>query len=144
MLVFYVDDILLVSKSINLVASIKTQLASRYKMNDLGREKQFLGLEITARQDYLFLHQQRYILTILGHFGMVGCNDVSTLLEKKCFVPTTPECDKGNQVEYQSILGSLMYLAIGTRPHISYAVSMLSKFSTNPSTIHLAAVKRLL
>ena len=37
-----------------------------------------------------------------------------------------------------------MYLAIGTRPDISYAVGMLSKFSTNSSAVHLAAVKRLL
>jgi len=37
-----------------------------------------------------------------------------------------------------------MYLAIGSRPDISYAVGMLSKFSINPSAVHLAAVKRLL
>ena len=124
----------------DLVASIKAQLASRYKVNDFGRVKQFLGLEITIGQDYLFLHQQHFIETILGSFRIVGCNCLSTPLEIKRFVSTTPQCDKGNQAEYQSILGSLMYLAIGTRPDISYAVGMLSKYSTNPSAIHLAAV----
>jgi len=37
-----------------------------------------------------------------------------------------------------------MYLAISSRPDISYAVGMFSKFSINPSTVHLAAVTRLL
>ena len=104
-------------------------------MDDLGRVKQFLGLEITTGQDYLFLPQQRFVQIILGRFGMVGCNGVSTLLEIKRFVSATPECDKGNQAEYQSILGSLMYLAIGTRPDILYAVGMLSKFSTMSRTV---------
>jgi len=75
---------------------------------------------------------------------MTGCNSVSNPLEVKRIVPTTPESDKGNQAEYQSILSSLMYLAISTRPDISYAVGVLSKFSINPSTLHLTAMKRLL
>jgi len=37
-----------------------------------------------------------------------------------------------------------MYLAIGSRPDISYAVGLLSTFGINPSAIHLATVKRLL
>ena len=37
---------------------------------------------------------------------------------------------------YQSIIGSLLYLMIGTRPDISYAVTHLSQFSTNPSEDH--------
>ena len=40
---------------------------------------------------------------------------------------------------YQSIIGSLLYLMIGTRPNISYAVTHLSQFSTNPSEDHYKA-----
>jgi len=113
-------------------------------LNDLGHAGQFLGLEITTGSDYLFLNQKRFIQTVLNQFGMADCNSVSTPLEVKPFGPTTPECDKGNQAKHQSIVGSLMYLAIGSRPDISYALGMLSKFSINLSAVHLAAVKRLL
>ena len=41
---------------------------------------------------------------------------------------------------YQSIIGSLLYLMIGTCPDISYAVTHLSQFSTNPSEDHYKAV----
>ncbi len=41
------------------------------------------------------------------------------------------------------MLGALMYAALGTRPDIAYAVSTLSRFSTNPGPAHLNAVKRV-
>jgi hypothetical protein len=40
---------------------------------------------------------------------------------------------------FQVVIGSLMYLMIGTRPDISYAVTKLSTFSANPSQEHLNA-----
>ena len=40
---------------------------------------------------------------------------------------------------YQSIIGSLLYLMTGTRPDIAYAVTHLSQFCTNPSPEHYKA-----
>jgi hypothetical protein len=40
---------------------------------------------------------------------------------------------------YQSIIGSLLYLMIGTCPDISYAVTHLSQFTMNPSEDHYKA-----
>ena len=37
-----------------------------------------------------------------------------------------------------------MYVAIGTRPDISYAVGLLSSYNANPRTRHLTAAKRVL
>ena len=47
-----------------------------------------------------------------------------------------------NQTKYQSIIGSLMYAAIGTRPDIVYAVMALSKYSADPRIVHLEAACR--
>lgn len=35
--------------------------------------------------------------------------------------------------KYQSIIGSLLYLMIGTRPDIAFAVTKLAQFAANPS-----------
>jgi len=144
LLVLYVDDLLILSPYVRRIDALKAKLQEMYKMNDLGTAKQFLGLELVTTGDCLYLHQNRFARKILRRFGMDLCNGVSTPLEVKQLLPTTEDCLKADQTEYQSILGSLMYLAVGTRPDISYAVSRLGKFSINPSTIHLAALKRLL
>ena len=38
---------------------------------------------------------------------------------------------------YQSIIGSLLFLALGTRPDIVHAVIMMSQFMVNPSEDHI-------
>ncbi|XP_050460197.1 uncharacterized protein LOC126856068 [Cataglyphis hispanica] len=47
-------------------------------------------------------------------------------------------------IPYQSLIGSLMYLAVSTRPDISYAISILSQFNTNSGKVHWNAAKRVL
>ena len=45
---------------------------------------------------------------------------------------------------YQSMVGSLLYAAIATRPDIAQAVGVVSKFCANPTQNHLTAAKRIL
>ena len=45
---------------------------------------------------------------------------------------------------YQSAIGSLMYLSVGTIPDITYAVSHLARFSAKPMKEHWDAVKRVM
>ena len=48
-----------------------------------------------------------------------------------------------NQVNYQSMVGSLLYASIATRPDIAQAVGAVSKFNSCPTEAHLTAVKRI-
>lgn len=45
---------------------------------------------------------------------------------------------------YQSIVESLLYAAIATRPDIARAVGVVSKFCANPTQNHLTAKKRII
>ena len=38
---------------------------------------------------------------------------------------------------YQSLIGSLLYIQIGTRPDLSFAVSRLAQYASNLSSQHL-------
>ena len=49
----------------------------------------------------------------------------------------------GNQVNYQSMVGSLLYASIATRPDLAQAVGAISKFNSCPTEAHLNAVKRI-
>ena len=44
---------------------------------------------------------------------------------------------------YRQLVGSLIYLTI-TRPDISYAVHLVSKFMHSPRHLHLAVVRRII
>eukprot|EP00261_Vitis_vinifera_P027472 XP_010661281.1 PREDICTED: uncharacterized protein LOC104881771 [Vitis vinifera] len=59
----------------------------------------------------------------------------------------TPSKNDGRsvaQLEYASAIGSLMYAAQCTRADISFAVSKLSRFTSNPSVEHWKAIGRVL
>jgi hypothetical protein len=47
------------------------------------------------------------------------------------------------KVPYREAIGSLMYLAVGTRPDIAFAVSTLSQYLENPGKPHWEAAKRV-
>jgi len=46
--------------------------------------------------------------------------------------------------QYQSILGSLLYVSIATGPDISFSVGVLPKFNAASTKTHLTAAKRVL
>ncbi|XP_035831907.1 secreted RxLR effector protein 161-like [Helianthus annuus] len=48
------------------------------------------------------------------------------------------------QLEYSRIIGSLMYLSTCPRPDLAYAVSRLSRYTSNPSSDHWKAITRVL
>ncbi|KAF0702583.1 hypothetical protein AaE_015838 [Aphanomyces astaci] len=45
---------------------------------------------------------------------------------------------------YRSVVGSFMYLAMGTRPDLAYTLQQLSQFLHNPGPTHWSAVQRAL
>jgi hypothetical protein len=45
------------------------------------------------------------------------------------------------KISYQSIVGSLIYTILSTRPDIVFLVFVISRFTSNPDDSHLKAVK---
>ena len=46
-------------------------------------------------------------------------------------------------VRYSSVVGSLMYAQVCTRPNIAFVVGVLDRFMSNPGLIHYQAVKKV-
>ena len=44
---------------------------------------------------------------------------------------------------YQMLIGSLLFLALASRPNITFVVIRLARFASNPSQDHLQAIKRV-
>lgn len=76
---------------------------------------------------------------------MLDCHPVGTPLDAGTQLRTgTMEEMLDDPTIYQSIIGSLMYACIGTRPDLAHSVTLLSQFSSCPNKTHLAAAKRVL
>ena len=150
-LLLYVDDMLIVAKSMCDIQNLKILLSGEFDMKDLGAAKKVLGMEIyrDRTQKRLFLSQKDYIQKILVRFGMADSKPISTPLTGKeklstmIKVQAQADQDYMSKVPYSSVVGSLMYAMVCTRPDLAYVVSMVSRFLNQPQKEHWKAVKRI-
>jgi hypothetical protein len=131
-----------------LLIDLKMRIAEKFEVVDKGRADFFLGIEIDhdRKEKTISIHQQQYIKNLLSEYDMVEARKCSTVLDpglilKKC---KNNDCEKVNTKIFQSLIGSLLYLSISTRPDICHAVNKLSQFNTHPHSEHLAAAKHIL
>jgi len=113
-------------------------------MKDLGAANYILGMEI--KRDWekrkLWLKQRKYVETILQRFNMQDSKlvKVPILVGVKLSVeqcPKTQEEEEGmSHVPYASAVGSLMYVMVYTRPGITHALGVLSRFMSKPGKEH--------
>ena len=144
MLLVYVDDLIAIAKKQSEVEEVIKELSKSFKLKVIGEPKKFLGLEIErdSKDKRITLHQSIYSSRILEKFGMQDSKPAATPMA------TVQEFGKndGGEVDirdYQSMIGSVMYLMVGTRPDLAYAIGVLSCFSANPEAAHLSALKRI-
>jgi len=132
---------------------LKTRLNKEFEMKDLGDAKKILGMEITRdrEQGVVYLSQRHYLKKVLRRFGMDdNTKPVSTPLAphfklSAVLSPSNEEEEKCMvHVPYASVVGSLMYAMVCTRPDISHAVSMVSRYMHNPGKKHWEAAKWIL
>lgn len=141
----YVDDFLIFSNNDFETNKLKSVLGSEFKLKDLGPVRQYLGMRINLdkNKNVITVDQQQYIEQLVSKFQMSDCKTQSTPIEPKL------NLDKSSDkclpdVPYQKLIGSLMYLAVLTRPDIAYCVSYLSQFNSCYSHIHWNYCKRVL
>lgn len=131
--------------------SIKTELNKNFKMNDMGEASSILGIRITRDKEKktISIDQESYINDLLKKFKMDDRNGVMIPLDinQKLNVTMRPQNEQEKTevggIPYRQAIGSLLFLSIITRPDISYAVNLLSRFCENPGKIHWGAVKRV-
>jgi transposase InsO family protein len=151
-LTLYVDDLLLISNSLEKMTQFKKKLSVIFHMKDLGEASYVLGLQIRRDRDShsLSISQSLYIQKLLNRFGMANCDTVSTPLDNhvvlsKSQAPATPAAkEQMKRVPYQSAVGALMWCMIASRPDICFAVTALSQFNNCYGPTHWTAVKRVM
>ena len=142
----YVDDLIIITKTSATIKIIKESLANRFKMNDLGKLSYCLGINVEYDEltKSLWLHQRQYIQSLLERYGLLEAKPSATPADVNVKLMKDDGLSKPvDPVHYQSMVGSLLYTAMATRPDIAQAVGVVSKFNSCPNEAHLTAVKRI-
>ena len=145
----YVDD-LFIAGELSKIKELKEQLASCFKMKDLGKLSLFVGMQLDQQSDCLFLTQSHYLERVLEQFKMRECNAVATPIPAGTKLEALPLDHSGNAIGivdhsgYRKLVGSLLYASTHTRPDIAWAMSLLSRFLHAPGDAHWAVAKHLL
>jgi Reverse transcriptase (RNA-dependent DNA polymerase) len=146
----FVDDILVTGPKSSCY-KFYNDLSKHFLVEDKGEATSFLGINIERRNNSISINQPGLIDRILTKFNMVNATTLKTPLEPQAYLPKASDdnkiddfCDPEYASFYQELVGALNHLAIFTRPDLSYAVSMLAQFNSNPLKIHWKAALRVL
>ena len=143
-LVLYVGNILLIANDTDLMVEIKQLLFSHFDMKDLGGTSYVLGIQILHDRpsDIMILSQQTYIEHIMKIFNLQSCSSSNTPTVKgdrfsKGQCPHNDiERDQMKAIPYSSIVGSLMYAQVFTRPYIVFVVDVLGRYLSDLGQSH--------
>ncbi|KAL0539315.1 hypothetical protein IC582_023520 [Cucumis melo] len=151
-LVLYVDDILLIGNDVGYLINVKAWLAVQFQMKDLEEAQYVLGIQIIrdCKIKTLALSQATYIDKMLIRYSMQNFKkDLLPfrhgvhLSKEQC--PKKPqEVENMRRILHVSVVGSLIYVMLCTRPNICYAVGIVSRYQSNLGLDHWTVVKIIL
>jgi hypothetical protein len=150
MIALYVDDIPVACKNTAWRVAFTALVRSRFDIKDQGDMSSIIGMHITMDRAVrtISLDQGKYARELLDMHDMVECKqscmpmDLGFLaaISKQTHVSLTGT----DRDIYPSLLGSLHYAAVCTRPDISTALSILGSAHANPTVAHMQAFKKVL
>ena len=153
LLPIHVDDGCSATNSLPLYNYFIVFLNQHFTVNDLGPLRLFLGIsfEYDRERGMLSMSQQPFIEELLASHNLINAKSQDVPLKTKSpnntVVPPNalPRITDSNLTKaYQSIVGSLLYVASWTRPDIAYAVVSLAQWNSTPTRSTLLAAKGVL
>jgi len=148
----YVDDIIYFSCSDKVEKKLEELLSSIGSVDFMGQVTHFLGIEFTWNHDSegnvsVNLTQQSFVEMLLENLGIISENHstFTTPYQSGISIDTIPNQAMSSSdrvklhLQYQSLVGSLNWLAHATRPDLSTVVSLLAQHQSSPFIGHLDA-----
>jgi len=145
-LLIYVDDILIIGSNTTTLVSTKHKLMTAFDARDLGPANFFLGMDITRDRaaKTTKLSQHRLTHDLLAKFNMEDAKTVATPSSTSIKLTKDGDPLDTKTCPYSTLVGSLMYLSICTRPDIAQAVGALARYMAQPTVAHWTAAKTVL
>ena len=146
----HVDDFGIISPTTAIGTEIMTEMSKIYNLTTENEVDFHLGMVLTRDRPNktITISQPGYTDEMLENYH-IPLDTTSFPLTPMSDAPrslpsdTNPLLDKKGIEDYQSKIGSLLYLANQTRPDILYAVNMHSRYTKSPTQEDVISVHRI-
>ena len=141
----YVDDIIVLSADSSHIGEVVSSFKAQYTMQVMGDLECYLGITIVRDKNVIKLHHTPYAQNVVSRYSHL-LSDKKRRNRTDTPLPPGVKLSKGAEgskttrqkvyaarFPYQSVVGALMYLAVHTRPDLSYTVNLLSRFNSTPT-----------
>ena len=148
----YTDDTFGASNDDEEIKRRKEEIGAVWEVKDVGETEYFLGMRVQQdmEQGTIRLTQQPYWEHVINRFNLTGVTPRNIplpsgiILDSNMSPKTDSEKKVMNDKPYRPILGSVMWGQLTTRPDLSFAVSLLSRFQANPGVDHWNALMHVI
>lgn len=144
--VIYVDDQILTGPNTQLNSRVKHALLAKFPGKDLGEAEFFLQIHLMRdwERRTIKLSQSRHIEDLLQVFGQTNVKPYRVPMDGSIDLSPKGSPTFHKREDYMSLVGSLLYLSMATRPDIAYAAGVLCRYNNAPTINHWNAALRVL
>jgi hypothetical protein len=130
-----VDDGIVTGDSIEILRNLETSLEGKLEIKWSKSLDSIVGVNVTRSEGAFTLSQKKLVSDILSaHWD--GFTTATKPLPSNLDINSEQDGDPSTSTAYLSIVMSLSYVAVGTRPDLSFAVNFLARFSASPGLSH--------
>jgi hypothetical protein len=126
----------------------KQRMQQKYELNDLGNVHHILGMKVVRAVSSIHISQTSYVEDKLADFGYQQCRLIDTPEEitksKRHDNQVFQYLDSKDIHRYRAIVGSMIYASISTRPDITHATNMISRYMSQPTQMNMTMANRVL
>ena len=143
-LALYVDDGLLMASKLSTINEVLSVLKGSFDTTACKADC-FVGMQIEQDRESktIFIHQSNYIDKILNKFGMNDAKTLSVPADPHVSLTKASDDDETHDVPYREAVGSLLFVSMVSRPDITFAVGLVSRYLEKHNNSHWQAVKRI-
>ena len=146
-LTVFVDDIKILDSCKGRITRIKQQLATAFRMVDMGPVSYYLGLKVERDRSNktIKLSQPTCIEKVLRSYHLEAAKTCPTPMKEGVnLLPNDGQASEKEKTEYQGMIGAIMFSMVEKRPDIAFAISVASRSAKNPSKAHIEAAEAIL
>ncbi|GJW82316.1 uncharacterized mitochondrial protein-like protein [Tanacetum coccineum] len=137
----YVDDIIFGSTNKELCTAFEKLMKDKFQMSSMGELTFFLGLQVTQKEDGIFISQDKYVVEILKKFNYTYVKSAFTPVDLEKPLVKYGYADDVDVHLCRSMIGSLMYLTASSQIIMVLEYACV-RFKLPPKTSHLIINQR--